>query len=336
MRFIIVNIIVFFSWSFLPAQTGLQRCERNLEHIQTRIDSVNAVLSENIKTSDSLAQQTAQLRATSSLSFFERRRLEGLLKRSQALSKQQEQAVVFLNGLSEDKQQKQIQLEHLYDSAIDSLMSEIRRGRGKNPRIKVLADQVRQLQLGRQNIRAGTPAVQPADRGPLLEQNDMPEDIQAKADFYRDRIDRYRAKAEELEQRIARVRDESKLRRRMSEMVSDVRLFDQRDEAFTPKTGQAPAPDDKNGIADGVFGDQENWRNSEFMGGVSNTTDLNQADQYLKFDFYSLPSYDVDVYLTNLEREKARLLTAADSMSAVIADYEEQARILRQSLTEPE
>ncbi len=334
MRFLFINILLFLTVPALQARTDLQRRERLLLHLQARIDSVNVVLNQYAKRSDSLADQTAGLRVQKRLSFFERRKLDNLLKRSQSISQQQERAVAFLNGLSEEKRQETVKLQRLYESAIDSLLTRIEQQEGRTRQVEAWTAQVQRWRIRQKSLGDHRITLSPADYGPELEPDDMPADLKAKADFYRDRIDRYRDKAGELETRIAQVRQETTLRRRMSEMVSDVRLFDQRDEAFSPETGQAPA-DAEQILTDAGRG-EENWKNFDYMGGVSNTSALIQADKYLKFDFYALPAYDVEGYLADLEKEKKRLLAAADSMAAVIKEYEEQAQILRQSLTEPE
>ena len=165
----------------------------------------------------------------------------------------------------------------------------------------------------------------------------MPREIEAKADFYRDRGDIYRQKAAEIEHRIGHLKNETKLRRRMAEMVDDIRLFDQRDEPFAASSTN----DNSDGgmrmaTPDDIQDYSEYFYNADGMKGVGNTLRLYEVEQLMNLDFHALPHYDAEEYISRLETEKLLLLDAADSLSTIARNYEEKAKELRQSLDTPD
>ena len=115
----------------------------------------------------------------------------------------------------------------------------------------------------------------------------------------------------------------------MADMVDDVRLFDSRDETIRPsETGKSLASYSR-GTAET---DAKAWNNTDFMTGVGNTTALRQADQLLNLDFHSMPVYDIQEYIGNLDQEKQKLLNTADSLASIADTYERKAKQLRISI----
>ena len=132
---------------------------------------------------------------------------------------------------------------------------------------------------------------------------------------------------------IERIRkEEAKLRQRMTEMVDDVRLFDSRDETVRPSESAAGI---STTVREGYGESGVAWNNADYMSGIGNTLALKQADQLLNLEFRTMPAYDFQDYLTNLDTEKKKLLQAADSLSSVADKYQQKAEQLRKSIQAP-
>jgi len=255
--------------------------------------------------------------------------LDGFLRDAQSLASEQEKFNAQAAELQRHKAKTVALLESLYTVAMDSLLDYVANhsnvgGIEKNR----IGEEVRLLSAKRQQLRNSEKALRDEAElpSPGIELDDTPKEIEAKADFYRDREDRYREKAQELQGHIKKVRDETILRKRMAELVDDTRLFDHRDEPFATKTSSAGAPatdEATKGRGPALTNEYSESRNAPA---------LTAADQLLTFDFQSLPIYDVDDYLKVLEAEKQRLVATADSIAAVARIFDQQAKQLRQSI----
>ena len=337
------KVFVLLGWVILLvgpalAQQEMKSLERQLTQVQAAQDSLAQRMAELKRQADSLATRIADIRSREPLGFVERRRLDGLLKKSQELTARQEAALERRTELERQSQSLRVRLRKLYDARIDSIMSRLDRPQGvSRVERERLGLEIRLLRAKRAAL--DTPEarrlVSPSSENPDFEQTAMPQNIEARAVFFRDREDRYRAKAMELEARIARVREETRLRKRLAEMVDDVRLFDSRDEAVRPeKSATRVATQD---FAEAGKRGFDSWSNADYMIGIGNTLAIKRADQLLSLDFWTLPAYDIGDYLRDLDAEKKRLLAAADSLAALAKEYEQKAQQLRQSVeSQPE
>ncbi len=323
-----VSIIVFASSAGM-GQTSIAVAERQLVAIDGQLATIKRASEKNARQGDSLAVLISRLKQKDDLGYFGKRRLGGLLRDAQSLAVEQEKLDAQAAELHRQRSKAVATLESLYTAAMDSMLKYVANhssidGIEKNR----IGEEVRLLNAKRQQLQSSEKVVGDTAEppSPVIEWDDTPKEIEAKADFYRDREDRYREKAEELQGHIKKVRDETTLRKRMAELVDDTRLFDHRDEPFATKTTAAGAPttDDR-----------------AKLGGPATTNDFSEsrnapamtaADQLLTFDFQSLPIYDVDDYLKVLEAEKQRLIATADSIAAVVKTFDQQAKQLRQSI----
>jgi hypothetical protein len=334
-KIFIILCLILTTASLTYTQSSVRVLEQRMGDVQKHIDIINQSILDNMKKTDSLAVKVADLKANQNISFFEKIKLENLLKETQRLNSVQENLLIQQSKLINERTQLFQVLDEQYSAAIDSLFNMIEFSATDAVMKKQWADAASYLEQKQRRLHEDAIVVQPqlvSDVNPSVASNDMPVDIDAKADFYRDRRDKYMTKAHELQTRIKKVKEEGKLRQRMSEMVDDVRLFDQRDEPYSPKTSSSTLPsefDNSKAGGGGVF------NNYEGMTGIGNTTALQEADQFLKYDYRLLPTYDMEEYLGKMEVERRKILSSADSISTVIKMYEEQAEELRRSVQQP-
>lgn len=330
--------VVFFVL-FLPAvifsQSRTESLERQMQTKRAELNLLQRSISINMTRADSLARVIAKIREKEPLHFVEKRKLDRLLKASQQLAAKQEKALQQQSRLSRKLREIKMQLQSLYAARLDSLVKLVEsHPAGDKRRKKEWSDEIRVLQQKSALLRPSSQIVSAGvnDATPQINEKDTPREIENKASFFRDREDKYRTKAQQIEKKIKQVKDEAKLRQRMAEMVDDVRLFDSRDETIRPSESAASI---STTTRQGFDETAKLWNNADYMSGIGNTLALKQADQLLNLDFNSMPVYNIQDYLDNLDKEKEKLLQTADSLSAVADTYEQKAEQLRKSIQAP-
>ena len=310
-------------------QSALITLESRFAKNQSLSDSVQVEINRLLSTSDSLAQMIDKAKTEKKSSLLERRKLENLLRESQTITKRQEGLLALKNELMSERKTLTAQLDTMYDATAHRIVMQLDAlGSAQQAKHTALTVELQQLMQKKQQLHQPTSLMiaAPDIAMPQVDSDDTPEEIVAKANLFRDREDKYRAKVAQLERRITQVKSESKLRRRMNEMVDDVRLFDQRDEVVRERvvataTSSYRDKSDYNGV-----------RNPEMLTGIGNTLSLQRADQLLQYDLTTLPETDLKDYITKIEQEKQNLSTSADSLAALSKSYMEQAESLRKSL----
>ena len=262
------------------------------------------------------------------MNFVERNQLDRLLKQSLDLSTNQENSVALYNHVNDQINKIKASLLESYSKQEIELLSSL----SKQPNNEKLSNdlvRLREKKKNVQHINREMPHGKSTDTSLQIEKEDMPKDIEAKATLFRDREATFRQKAEELEKRYKKAKAETTLRNRMAEMVDDVRLFDSRDEAISQSGPNRTAETQEAKFFDDT---REAWNNPEYMGGISNSLTVFDANQLLSLYFQTMPTYDVQEYLTGLEKQKATLLREADSLSVLADAFENEAEKLRSSL----
>jgi hypothetical protein len=320
------NLLKYFAFIFAlnafaqPAQ--LQTREQNLQAQQARIMQWQQHLDQLKIQSDSLAQLITPLKAQSDLSFFERRRLDALLRDSQQLAQQQEQTSALLSTALSQQTMAGRQLDSLYVAALDSLSRLLKDSAHMEEKTRTgLLQQIALLQQKRMQVNPETAAAS-LTKGPALDSDDLPQDMENKADFLRDRADQLRRQSIAMASRMKQVQKEITLRRRMDDFVQDMRVFDNQDETSrrigTEASGKEPTRDMQVG--------------SSSKGETFSSSAPYSAEALLHLDFRTLPVYDLDEVLDLMKGENKKLIRQADSLAEKAAAYDHEAQTLRNSL----
>jgi len=166
------------------------------------------------------------------LSYFERQRLEGLLKDSQVLAKGIEELEERIARWEKNLRRERQRVVDVYRRDLERLLSALEKAGGTAEE----ASLVKQLQ----QLRQKKAAVEEELRGHRLsarpfppvtwQADDSPRQIQEKADLLKDQEDKARRYTQSLEVRLRELREELRLRQRMREFVEDLRLLSQQDE----------------------------------------------------------------------------------------------------------
>ena len=334
MKYFVYLIFILSGFQGLFAQEFVEKHESVVLGCYLKLDSVNTVLNQYVQDLDSVSAKIAVLKEGENLSYGKRRELDDLLKDAHTIAMLQEQTVVYHQGLVKEFGTYQQQADVFFTNSIDSLHALLAGSKISDSQRKKWVEQINMLMEKRTQINALMSVKQTSNSfgEPVVGPDDLPDEIDAKAEFFRDREDKYREKAKDLAKKFKDVQEEMELRQRMSDMVEDVRMFDQRDEAFAGRETKSA------GIWFG--GEKSNyldnqWERNSDMYGISNTPLIREADKLLNFDFNSLPVYDAEEYLAKLSKEQNKLNTAADSMANIANQYEKQAEELRNSLSQP-
>jgi hypothetical protein len=300
----------------------LQTREQNLQSLQAQILQRQQQLDRLKIQSDSLARLITPLKAKSDLSFFERRRLDALLRDSQQLAQQQEQTSALLNTALSQQTIAGHQLDSLYVADLDSLSRLIKDSARMEEKIRAgLLQQIALLQQKRMQVNPETAATS-LSKGPALDSDDLPQDMENKADFLRDRADQLRSQSTAMVSRMKQVQKETTLRRRMDDFVQDMRVFDNQDETSRRLGTEAAGKEQTRDLQVG----------SSMKGETLSSSAPYSAEALLHLDFRTLPAYDLDEVLDLMKQENKKLNLQADSLAQKAEAYDNEARMLRNSL----
>ncbi len=310
-----------------PAQSNaIDRLEQALVRQQQRSREIEAEWQRWQAQSDSLSRLIAPLKAQSALTFFERRRLQALLADAQQISARLEATTASRNEAGRLQDGLSRRLDSLYTASLDSISLELDTPAALSAgEKKRLLEQMALWQARRLSLKGlAAPETRPVPSPLLVESDDLPEDIERKADYLRDRSDQLRGQAGRIGERVRQVQKEIVLRRRMADMVSDMRVFDSRDEiARAGSTVDAVEPGRD---LETLLGNKAGYYPSTAFSLQP------PADLLLNYDFRNLPAHSLDGYQELLEAEEQRLKRQADSLAVLARDFDQQAQQLRSTL----
>ena len=261
-------------------------------------------LSEQIQ---SYAIEIQELKNKDNINYFQRQKLERLLKDSQDLSKEIEKIDSKLQSLNKLYRKTGNQLIRLYDSDINKglkkleenqLSPELRqnlilkiealRAKKEDVKRKIAPDDLRELRLLRLKI----------------EPEDTPKQIRQKADLLKDQEDKIRSLTNQINRQTNELQKELEIRTRIGEFVTDLALFDQQEEAL----GDVNVSEEALNVV------RENEPATDF------TMDPKFIQENLlvgqrNFDFSSLSSEQLEDVIYNLKESQSRLHALADSLA---------------------
>ena len=210
------------------ARDGAQALRQHQTQLRVELDEVAGRIQE-LK-----AQQRGRLIPGSELS--------GLLRRSQELSGALTEVESGLVRAEGEMQEKRGALAEALDAEMDAARAAFERA-GHDER-RTLLERMQALRKERDQVRAQLPAA----RLPQVkaEASDDPTDLLEQADALRDTQDKVASRLKALERRIAEVKRERELDRRMGEFLGDEQAFDEHDRrlATSPTASDAPPPRD--------------------------------------------------------------------------------------------
>lgn len=213
----------------VPAQAAVPVDQARAQAKQAR-ESVNGTRAERLaKTRElnALAGRIEALKGETKGRLLPGGELDAALKRSQELSN-------ALTQLSQALAAGEGELETANLALLDALSAELTRLRGDFDRQTDRAQRkdtlakLRAVRAEREQVRAGLPAAKVPTLDPLKPSDD-PEDLLEQADLAKDQEDKVRREMKAVEARLAELREERELDRRVRQFSREESLFDEQD-----------------------------------------------------------------------------------------------------------
>ncbi len=296
--------------------------------VENRLDSLRSERMETHLKRDSLQHQMDSLavviyeyKSVKNQGYFEKRKLQQYLRESVQLSDQLQNVQLKASHLDE---QIAIQSERLllyYDRKIDSLMQHVSQESEWTRKIAELQQKRQRLEKWLEPDKA-IESVYDIE----VSETDTPEEIDLKVSFYRDQAQRLVVQAQQMNEQINRVRQENRIRQRMSDLVDDVTLFAQNDELVVVEN-----PPKRTTIEyAGPIGNPEDALRGSEEKAVPEQSLITEPTIYP--DIKSMAPQKLEHYIRVLENQEQRYSRLADSLRQMAEKYEKEAEKLRNSL----
>ncbi|NIR51011.1 hypothetical protein GWN42_23890, partial [candidate division KSB1 bacterium] len=175
------------------------------------------------------------LKDKETLNYFQRQKLEGLLRTSQDVSRDIAAIDAEIRTLNESLEKLGRRLIGRYDAEIKNKLEELERERiSEQTRREVLAEiQVLRDKSAQIKERIGMPSLESIRLSKLnIEPDDSPRQIEQKADLLKDQEDKLRRLANRMRIQANELQKELRVRTRINEFVADISTFDQQEEAL--------------------------------------------------------------------------------------------------------
>jgi len=329
MKFVYFTSFAILLWSgLILGQPQFESLESRLLFLDTQFDSLTVLEKNAAEKINSLAEEISKLKSQGHLGYFERRRLESLLKESQELLRKQQELQAEISNYNDQRITLVDQLINRYSIAIDSLLT-IADKNSPPLSLEEKAAVAHQMQIlrSRKDILIRKLAQKPDQKSTtvLVEilPGDTPREIEEKADYLNDQEDKLRWQVEKISAKVKELATEADLRLRMSEFLDDVRLFDQREEPMTPS-------EVANALTKTESMGRTYWTNTGLDATEEGAKVLPSAlDQMFMIDMSDIAPEDLEELISRFESESQRLLQQADSLSTLAKMFRRQAKSLR-------
>ena len=307
-------LVVFFWVTNIFAQEGA--FERHFSEIDASISKKvqqRNELSRELQLND---QRFQELRKDESLNYFQRQKLENLLRRSQDLANQIEAIDLTLQQLESDLQKSGKKLIRMYDKEIKEKLASIESAQLKSEMKQETIRQVEVLRVKKDAIR------EKIDDGELkqiqistvkIEPDDAAQTIEQKADLLKDQEEKIRRQSQKLRLKIVDLQEEQELLNRIDDLMTDLALFDQQEEILSNLDG--------NGTERDALSSADNTSQESGLRELQNSF-VTQKD----FDFSSLSPVELEDVIQLLKEQELRSQILADSLGRQAERFYQKAR----------
>lgn len=307
MKIILISISVVFL-QFMPVlgqQPTIEALElafEQIENTQAGLNNEIQNIKDNIQKNDTKIQKIKQ---NGNLGYLQRQRLEGLLKESQTYSIQIEKLNATLVRQKVAQQKLGRELIKNYDLEINKLLKNLN---DKSLDVTIRKNQYDALEIFRgkksdMQEKTGVQKLKHFEPNQLtIKPEDSPKKIEQKADALKDQEEKYRKIGKQYDTQISDLKKELTLRNRIEDLVTDLALFDQQEEALGDIN--TAAEEVLNASIDGAD------RGSSPTSGLQNIL-IGSKD----FDFDRLNHEELEDVIIKLEADKLKAESKADSLA---------------------
>ncbi len=300
--------------------------ELNEAQLEQRFNQLDSMLAEDRSVRETVerkvnafANEISEFKSKPTLSFFQRRRLESLLKSSQEVTIQLEQVDVKIDSLNKELQLKRLHLIERYDIRLKQIMRELDdkslsgKERGELLNTLTVIKSKRELLQAKLDLEIReTVEVE----GIVLDQTDNAKKIREKADWLKDQETKMRADARALDQIISNLKEEIEVREKMTEFERDLTLFSHRDE-LTFSQGMTRT-------FDGGAGNKTDVPNAYLQDAESSQSSILPLFPEISVG-KEVTDLDIGEFIKALQDKKRQLLMKADSLQTKYRAFDREA-----------
>lgn len=224
--FVATTLIPLFS-----QDTTVQDMRNEIILLEGRLDSLKILHEQIMSKADDLANQIEQLKMENKLNHSVHKNLERRLQQSQQLERKLKNVEVQINEILKLRKQKIEELVSIYQHNIDRLVEKIDRGEEKNDSLLYRIDK---LYIEKQSLAAKLSTrkrvVVDTKIDTEIKPWDTAQDIRLKRDLLLDREEALRKEVAVIDKWIKTLEEEHRVRRKVSELISEMDAFSEREE----------------------------------------------------------------------------------------------------------
>lgn len=290
------------------AQEARQRLEAEFARIEQRIQEIEQAREPLLQQARAYAEQIRELKSKDKLNYFQHQKLEGLLKDSQDLSSRIEDLEANLREGRQAYAKTGRELMAAYDDEIRQNLKQLEKESTSAAARQAQLEQISTLRLKKESVQS---RITPENQQKIqitkldIEPDDSPRQIEQKADLLKDQEDKLRAYADRLKSKTQELQKELNLRTRINDLVTDLALFDQQEEAIgniNPSTSEVQADINSNPLGETATLSRKSLTEGFLVG---------QKD----FDFSSLSSEQLEDAIEIFKKQEHLTQVRADSLA---------------------
>ncbi len=307
MRYCILILLMSLlaSMNLSAQESALPALERQFAQTDSAIAQLSRSRTALAKQAEARAREIQELKSKDDLNYFQRQRLEGLLKDSQGLSNRIEAMDAQLRALDSQLENIGMKLSDRYEAEIKRRLNTLETKKPSDAARQAEAQELERLRAKHERIKQklGTDVLSQFKIARVqIETDDTPKQVEQKADLLKDQEEKLRRLAAQINKQSKQLKKEMELQNRINDLVTDIGVFDQQEEAL---------------------GNVSDLSNEEFTD-ANPTGSLQEQIRALEknllvgqkdFDFSTLSSEQVEEVLANLNQREQRFNAQADSLA---------------------
>jgi chromosome segregation ATPase len=291
--------------NLLAQEPALLALEQQFAQTDTSITQFTRSRAALVKQAEAQAREIQELKSKDHLNYFQRQRLEGLLKDSQVLSNRIEALDTQLRTLNNDFDKIGMKLSERYDAEIKRRLNILETKKLPDAVRQAEAQELEHLRVRHELIKQKLGSVDLSQFKIVrvqIEPDDTPKQVEQKADLLKDQEEKLRRLAAQINKQSKQLKREMELQNRINDLVTDIGVFDQQEEALSNVDDLARA-ENPGATSTGSFEDQ--------VRAIEKNLLVGQRD----FDFSTLSSEQVEELLANLNQRELQFKAQADSLA---------------------
>ncbi|MCG8603455.1 hypothetical protein MJD09_00435 [bacterium] len=326
-RLISLGVLLSSAAALHPQESSVTFAERELTSLDSKLASFQSRHLELDGQAKSLAKEIKELKSKGDLSFFQRQRLNRLLKSSQDIANAIESIDSEIRRLSERYTKIGKRLIELYDVQIEKLLKILENKSLSKELSRNSAKQIESFRRKKDDLQKKLRPQSTTEMKlvPLkIEADDSPKKVEQKADLMKDQQEKLVRIADQIQKRGEDAAQELAIKTRMSDLITDLAVFDQQEETLSNLTSSGSGV---RSLSESDFANaaDEDFRNLE----QRNLSQTNFFVGQKGFDFADLSPEQLEQTIELLKKQSQQLRAQADSLGQQAKRFYETAKEMK-------